>query len=143
MENSLKALILAASISITCMVISIGFYAARQSGFIASKTTEKLNNIAISFEEEEYAKYDGLVIKGGDLVSFIYKNLGSHSSSESPPVYIYVDTGLSTKRYVDKKSINETKDYSSNYYIHPLAKFKGELIRNDNNVIVGLSFIAT
>lgn len=141
MENSLKSLILAASISITCMVVSLGFYTARQASEISSITTQKLNNITISLEEDEYLKYDGLAVLGSDVVNFIYRNLSPHSSISSSPVYIYVDNGLEAKTFSNNENIKETKDFTSNYYIHPLGKYRGQVIRNGNDVITGIAFI--
>ena len=142
MENSLKALILAASISITCMVISIGFYAARQGREISSITTEKLNNVAINIIEEDYTLYDGLFVRGSDVVNFALRNLSSYSSNKNAPIYIYVDTGSSKTKYENNIELNQIKDFTSNHYIHPLGRYKGQVIRNENEVIIGMSFIS-
>ncbi len=142
MENSLKMLILAASVSITCMVVSVGFYAARQASDISAITNEKLSDIAITIAEDEFMIYDNLVVRGSDVVNFIYRNLSSHSNRTNAPIYVYVDTGSSKTQYEDNIWIDQTKDLSSIYYIHPLRKFKGKVVRNTNDVIIGVSFIA-
>ncbi len=142
MENSLKALILAASISITCMVISIGFYAGRQAREISSVTTKKLNELSIHLSEEDFSLYDGLVVRGSDVVNFIYKKLSFYSQDEHGSIYIYVDTGTSQSKYGNNINLSKLKDYTSDSYIHPLGKYKGQVIRNENEVIVGMSFIA-
>ncbi|NLJ89324.1 MAG: hypothetical protein GX323_00370 [Clostridiales bacterium] len=140
MENSLKALILAASISITCMVISVGFYVGRQAKEISLKTTEKLNEATNHLAEEEYLLYDGLLIRGSDLVNFILKNFNSNYIEY--PFYIYVDTGEFETIYESCYDTYGLRDFRTSNYIHPLAKFRGRAIRNENGVIIGMSFIA-
>lgn len=142
MENGLKALILAASISITCLVISIGFYAARQARDISAITTEKINKTASHLAEEEYILYDDLVIRGSDLVNFIVKNFSSNSIAKDLTIYIYVDSGRSKNKYESYEDIRGIKDFNSSNYINPLGKYKGKIIRNQNEVIIGMSFVA-
>ena len=94
LENSLKALILAASISITCFVISIGFYTIKEGRRISAATTEKLSILATYLEEDEYTQYDGLHIRGSDVVNFMEKHLGGYSYTDIAPIYVYVNTGI-------------------------------------------------
>lgn len=142
MENSLKALILAASISITCLVISLGFYAARQASEVSASTNEKLSKLGMHLEEDDYLIYDGLVISGSDVVNFINRNLSSYSFNETAPIYVYVDNGHVQYTYKNNVALNQVKDFTSNYYIRPLRKYKGQVNRNENEVITGVSFFA-
>ena len=45
MENSLKGLMLAAGIIITCIIISLGFYIAREARDTASEGTGQINQL--------------------------------------------------------------------------------------------------
>ena len=45
MENSLKGLMLAAGIIITCIIISLGFYIAREASDTASSGTGQINEL--------------------------------------------------------------------------------------------------
>lgn len=142
MENSLKALILGASISITCLVISLGFYAARQASAVSSSTNEKLSKVAVRIEEDEYVMYDGLAVSGSDVVNFIYRNLSSYSSKETAPIYVYVDNGQAPITYKNNVALNQIKDFTSDYYISPLRKYRGQVSRNENEIIIGVAFFA-
>lgn len=142
MENSLKALILGASISITCLIISLGFYAARQASAVSASTNEKLCKFAISLEEDDYMVYDGLAVSGSDVVNFMNRNLSSYSFNERAPIYIYVDNGKIQKTYENNVALTQIKDFTSDYYIRPLRKYRGQINRNENDVITGVSFFA-
>ena len=143
MENSLKALILAASISITCLVISLGFYTVKEGRRISAVTTEKLSTLATHLEEDEYTQYDGLLIRGSDVVNFMQKHLGGYSFSEIAPIYVYVSTGVFEKAYINREDLDKVRNHTNEHYISPLGKFKGRVIRDRNDVIEGVSFIAT
>lgn len=51
MENSLKALILAAGTVITCVVITLGFYLSKEAQSTASTGTSKIGKINSEFAE--------------------------------------------------------------------------------------------
>ena len=110
--------------------------------FFTKLLNEYKNPEAITIAEDEFMIYDNLVVRGSDVVNFIYRNLSSHSNRTNAPIYVYVDTGSSKTQYEDNIWIDQTKDLSSIYYIHPLRKFKGKVVRNTNDVIIGVSFIA-
>lgn len=141
MENSLKGLILAAGISITCLVISLGFYTAREARVISSITTEKLSVLGRELQESDYTVYDGKQVLGSDVTNFIKKYLGPYSSTEVSPIYVYVKTALSEKAYVNGSEIGQIRDFTHSQYINPLGKFRGAIIRDENDVIRGISFI--
>ena len=51
MENSLKGLMLAAGIIITCIIISLGFYIAREARDTASEGTGQINQLQAEFTD--------------------------------------------------------------------------------------------
>lgn len=142
MENSLKALILAAGISITCLVISLGFYTAREARNISAITTEKLSVLATQLQESDFTLYDGLEVTGSDVINFIKQHLCSYSETEISPIYVYVKTNLTDKAYINGSELDKIRDYTHEQYINPLGKFKGTVARDENDVIQGVLFIA-
>ena len=59
MENSLKGLMLAAGIIITCIIISLGFYIAREARDTASEGTGQINQLQAEFTDASKTMYDG------------------------------------------------------------------------------------
>lgn len=146
MENSLKGLILAAGTIITCIVISLGFYISREAKSTASSGTQQINKINTEFAESDKVIYDGTCISGSEVVSVIQKFNNSATG-------VYVQTNSSSNYYIqffDLKSgvvsgtsyttYSRDTDASSSNYINPYATFKGQVVRDSNDVIVGIAF---
>lgn len=99
----------------------------------AAKITTLLENgqeqqIA-ELEEYEIVKYDGILIDGMTAVSYIKRMTGTYEL----PVYITNLTG----EYVisDYTECTDLRNISSEKYINPLAKYRCEVVRDENKVI--------
>lgn len=131
---------LAASVIITCIVLSVGFLFARESQALSASSTEKLNDFAVELSETDLNLYDGLEVTGSDVVNFIKKRLGEYSSLETAPVVVYVKTSKTEKCYTNSEIIKSIQDFSHVNYISPLRKFVGHIERDGNKVITGIHF---
>ena len=67
MSNSLKGLMLAAGVIITCMVISIGFFIAREAKDIASQGVEQMGFYVEDMANGGIDFYDGMVVSGSEV----------------------------------------------------------------------------
>ena len=76
MENSLKGLILAAGIIITCEVVSLGFIIAREAKDTASNGVEQINMLNAEFAEGDKMLYDGVTVSGSEVLNVIRKYEG-------------------------------------------------------------------
>jgi hypothetical protein len=141
MENSLKGLLLAAGIAITCMVISLAYYASGEAKNIASNSNAKLTEFSKELNESDLTTYDGLEVTGSDVVNFIKKKLDGISSSEIAEQYIYVKTSKSENTFNNVSDISNINNFTHLQYINPLGKFVGEIVRDSNEVIRGIRFI--
>lgn len=142
MENSLKGLILAAGIVITCLVVGIGFYVSREAKSASVKATGQINEITAELDEPAKVMYDGTVVSGREVLELIHKYY-SHPGENmeikvatlaAPDTYVsYGKTGDTTKDYTQTKP-NQTD------YINPAGKFLGKIERNTSKIITGISF---
>lgn len=120
---------------------------------LSVKSTSKIANTVIASTEEtatnyiEYdlTMYDGEEVRGAEVVNFIKKHLGDYSETEEAPIYVEVVSKYSgttyTNTYTNNVHISEIKDFTKiSYYIKPTAIFSGEVIRNENKVILGVKF---
>ena len=64
MENSLKGLILAAGTIITCIVIGLGFYIAREARDTASSGAGQINKLNAEFADTSKTMYEGTEVSG-------------------------------------------------------------------------------
>lgn len=141
MDNALKGLIIAAGVAITCFIISIGFYFARESNSLAAESANKLNEFSNELSESDITMYDGLEVTGSDVVNFIKKELGKYGESEIAPFYVYVKTTIAESTYQNDLNFKNMQNFTDPLYIKPISKFTGEVVRDGNNVIIGIRFM--
>ncbi len=147
MENSLKGLSLAAGIIITCIVISLGFYIAREASDTASLGAGQISKLNAEFSDASLTIYDGTEISGSEVVNVIRK-------SEEDTVGILVMTAKTTTYYIHEfdpvsgeilktasTSYKSARDASSENYINPTGRFEGTVVRDINGTITGLVFL--
>lgn len=146
MENSLKGLLLAAGTIITCVIVGLGFYIAREARDTAANGAGQIAKLNAEFNESDKVIYDGLKVSGSEVVNVINK-------FKNEPLCIEVKTNKGTNCY--NKSLNKDKtalldgslasvkaaqDRMSESYINPNGQFGGSVIRDSNNTIIGISF---
>lgn len=154
MENSLKGLLLAAGTIITCIVIGLGFYISREARDTASNGAGQISKLNAEFNESDKLMYDNITVSGSEVLNVInkYKNddIGIIVSTRKTPNTYYIHT-LSTASIdgqtvytLGAKSSNNVKsaqDINNHLYINPNGQFMGEILRDNNNVVIGISFI--
>lgn len=147
MENSLKGLILAAGTIITCIIISLGFYIAREARDTAANGAGQISRLNTEFQESNKSIYDGLEISGSEIINVINK-------FKKDNISIKVETKKSITYYINKLNeetmmleekvqenlINNAQKITSNNYINPNAQFLGKVIRDSNDAIIGIHF---
>ncbi|MDF2473839.1 MAG: hypothetical protein K0R21_1621 [Anaerocolumna sp.] len=122
------------------MLLSIGFIYLRESKYISFASASNLSEFAVELTESDITMYDGLEVTGSDVVNFIKKNLGSYTSTQTSPVYVYVETEHASNTYYNEAEIDNIQNFTHEKYIKPISKFIGEIVRDGNDVIVGLRF---
>ena len=146
MENSLKGLILAAGIIITCIIISLGFYIAREARDTASAGTGQINELQAEFTDAAKTMYDGTEVSGSEVLNVIRKfadeSLGILVSTKKNSTYYNYNFDI-TNGDMGKATANNYKnaqDISSEKYINAMARFMGSVVRDANGTITGLIF---
>ena len=146
MENSLKGLILAAGIIITCIIVSLGFYIARQAKTTAQGGAGELQKLQAEFDDSTKTIYDGTIISGNEVRNAIRKFQGEKlgilvTTKKSSTYYGYqfsADTGELSEAASGDYAKAQTEGNAS--YINPNGKFYGTLIRDVNGSITGIVF---
>ena len=146
MDNSLKGLILAAGTIITCVVISLGFFIAREAKDTASNGANQINKLNSEFVESDKVIYDGATVSGSEVVNVIkkFKNdkigiLVKTKKSETFYGYSFDESDGDILTAVDSKH-SEAMDSDSDRYVNPYVNFVGRIIRDKNGVITGIVF---
>jgi hypothetical protein len=131
---------LAAGVILTCMVIGVGFYIAREAQSTAQASSNQLSEYKKDIEESGYIKYDGMSVSGSDVVNFAKKNLSSYDSDNVAPVYVSIKTSLHDETYETNNYLKSLRDFTNQRYVNPVNMFEGTVIRDENEVIVGVIF---
>lgn len=147
MENSLKGLVLAAGTIITCIVIGLGFYIAREARDTASSGAGQINKLNAEFSDTSKTMYEGTEVSGSEVLNVIRK-------FQDEAVGIMVKTNKTSSYYIYQFDITSgelkgktTEDYKvaqnelSNSYINPNGRFEGGVVRDSNGTITGLTFV--
>ena len=147
MENSLKGLMLAAGNIITCIIISLGFYIAREASDTASSGTGQINELQAEFADTSKTMYENTEVSGSEVINVIRKfsdeMIGVKvQTKKNTSYYIYqfndTDGSLKNASTLDYKS---AQNATSANYINPTGRFLGAVIRDANGTITGLSFV--
>lgn len=153
MENSLKGLLLAAGTVITCIVIGLGFYISREARDTTSKSVAQVSKLNVEFNESDKTMYDNMTVSGSEVINVINKfknddmgivvntkktknvmyNRTLTSSTANGTVTYTLGGNVSTK-------IKDAQDINNALYINPNGSFLGQVLRDSNNVVVGIEF---
>ncbi len=129
MENSLKGLILASGVVITCIIVSLGFFIAREAKNAANNGLSQISEIAMS-DDVMMKLYDGLRVSGKEVLEVVDK-YGTELIDGS--LVIQVITGRTEgerhKIMFDTELADTAaaRDYSNADYINPNGTFDGSV----------------
>ena len=147
MENSLKGLILAAGVIITVLVVGLGFYISREANAAATNGVGQISRMNKEVAESDKVMYDGLDVTGSEVINAInkYKSEDISVKVQTKKSIVYYNRLLSDD---DKElgnassaSVKDTQQITSSYYINQKAQFNGEILRDVNDTIIGISFV--
>ncbi len=136
-----KLLILAATTIITCIVIGIGFIVANNAKSIGNTTIDKLNELNKELIESDIQMYDGLTITGSDVVNFTKKELSNYNTLEIAPYSIIITTSSRSTTHNNNSNLTKLNDFTNSMYCNPLKKFMGQVNKNENDVIISITFV--
>lgn len=147
MENSLKGLLLAAGTIITCVIVGLGFYIAREARDTAANGAGQIARLNAEFNESDKVIYDGLKVSGSEVINVVNK-----FKNELLSVEVKTKKGSSSYNHTLNKdrtalsegkgaSIKAAQDRASENYINPNGQFLGSVVRDSNNTIIGIYFV--
>jgi hypothetical protein len=154
MDNSLKGLILAAGVIITCLVIGLGFYISREAQNTSSSSSSQINDMSSEFQSIDLAIYDGMQITGREVIDFIkraeskneFVSIEVTNKKNNVADYIFEHTETSGNHAINESGtvqniITVQTSPANQYYINPDGKFEGTVLRDQNDIIVCVKFV--
>jgi hypothetical protein len=146
MKNALEGLLLAAGVIITCLVIGLGFYISREANAAATNGTGQISRMNKEFSESDKVMYDGLDVTGSEVVNAInkFKNEDISVKVSTKKSVVYYNRLLTNSDAeigtTSPASVKDTQTITNNSYINQKAQFTGEILRDANSTIIGISF---
>ena len=135
---------LIAVVAFTLMIIAGVKAGVDSSGTTMNLAVNKMTNMGVSLEESEYTKYDGVVVKGSTVISFIKDQIAQNAeicikviTPKSTTSYIYTDGTLTTESTALISSALSKKNAA---HIELTGDFLGEVIRDASNTITIMTF---
>ncbi len=144
MDNSLKGLMLAAGVVITCIVVGLGFYISREAKNTSSGGISQITKMNSEYQDINKTMYDGIKVSGREVVEAIEKYEGEIGEGDFS-IVVYTgkktsDTGgilFNSKNY----PYEEAKQKKSTSYINPDGNFLGETTVDSNGVVTTMTFV--
>lgn len=140
-SDVLKIFLYAAMSAITCLLIWLMFYTTDEAKALSSDVITHMSSVNKDLSESDITKYEDDEITGSEVINCIQKNLGGYTDTETAPIHIHVTTSTSVNTYTNATNIADIDEFASTRYIKPTAIFIGSIIRNENDIIIGLKFI--
>ena len=113
------------------------------------KAGTKMDAQNVMLDESAYVDYDGAIVSGTEVVSFIKAHANDEicvtvNNGHSTTSYIYDSVDLTTKTGVGNIAQAQNKANLSTVYINPNSNYLGEVVRDavdaTNGTIVGVNF---
>lgn len=139
LEISVKGLTLAVVVIIACVLAAISLYMVQRGKSTMNSGNNQYSVLMSDYTELDKTIYDGLEVSGDDVIRVIDQM--ATDSNVSVRVYTLLNpigSGAGGKMYTtDSYSFSSKSDKD---YINPSATFKGKVTKNENGIVVGISF---
>lgn len=139
LTDATKMLLMAAAIIITCLIVYVGMSVARSAQDLGKNANKQISKLDKDISNSGIMAFDNEIVNGSEVANLIREQLSSYAVGERAPIYIEVHTDT-LRKYTNKEHLANIRDFTHAYYIKPTARFKGEVIFNDNDVIIGVKF---
>jgi len=139
-EISVKGLILAVVVIISCILAAISLYMVQRGKSTINSANNQYSVLMSDYTELDKTIYDGLEVSGDDVISLIDSLAADNTVSVD--VHTLVNQKAKEqkgKTYCAEKYIKPAKNDAD--YINPSATFKGKVTKNGNGIVTSISFI--
>lgn len=141
MDNSLKGLMLAAGVIITCVVVGLGFYISRESRNASNSAGSLIAGMNSEYQDSDKTLYAGMQVSGREVLEAVGK-LSDELNEDSFKIIVYTGKMADGKGIVfsSKEPNLEVTKKGGASYINPNGIFIGEVIKDENGIVTQLIF---
>lgn len=139
MDSINRFFTMAAGLVITASLIFVAFRLADEGKRLGEHAVSSLAKVNAEWKEDEITRYEGLTVKGSDVINFMRKNLSMNLQDGSEQLVVITETDVVTV-HKNMDSMEDVMNFSHASYINPTSEFVGKVNRNENGVIVSVRF---
>ena len=132
-----RFLTLGAATILSCLLISIGMQQFRQAKQIANIASRRMSEFALYLSQEELIAYDGIYLKGSDVVNF-YRRFLYEGSADFVMVVV---KGKEEYMFGVGRQTEALTNPEEKSYCRPDASYRCEVVKNVNEVILQVRFV--
>ena len=132
-EIAPRALLLAATVILTVVLISVMVMQFKASKEMMNVTSEQISERTEEIRNGELLELDGMVVDGADVLNVCKKQLGKGMK-------VTLKNGSVSKTYSDASDVAKLRDYESTEYIKPFTTWKCSVLKNKNGIITEIIF---
>lgn len=148
MNNGLKALLIAAGIIITCIVAGLAFQNTREGKAQAGSAFAQFNTTMSEYQDLGKSMYDGLLVSGAEVRRLIENSIASKEYVQIKVItgdgvekgYVYETWDQEKGTLLKESKELPSDDKGSEGYINSRAVFLGSISKDDNGIIVQITF---
>lgn len=133
----IKLLLSAASMILTCTIVSVGIISMNQAKLMAGITSNKISRYNKELAESDVSIYDGVCVRGSDIVNFYKRHFVNQNDGS------FVMTVKHTAKsftYLDGSYLKRMRQQESEHYIKPTNQYQCTVVYNINQLITEVVF---
>jgi len=141
MDNSIKIFLIAASVSVSCLLAGMWMSITQKAEKYADRTFMSIETMQDKKTERVLTRYDGEELYGYQMINHIYSVLSLDSC-----VNLFIENNSTEgskvrHKYSDSGALDKCFDSDSDEYVVPSDRYKCFVYRNYNDVITDICFV--
>lgn len=140
-ELAPQSLLFAAGVILSVVLISIMVVQFRNAQKMSNAAGESMTDQTRQIIENDIMQFDGLTVRGADVLNFCKKHLESFSGDNNYSFAVQLNhaNGNAFSYDIDS-SLTALKDDLSDEYIKPVTRWKCNVNKNTNGIITAVVF---
>lgn len=142
MNNAQRALLVAAGLFLTIALITLVVNLFSSAQEASKQAQNEFTTMQNELAATQFSMYDNAIVTGSQVKAAIRKYINREG------FFIQVTTGKNRAAGESglvygpngTRNLNQAEDVTSNHYINPSGKFKGQVIYDQNQVVIGIIF---
>lgn len=140
MTGALKFFYLAGTTIITCVLLSVGFNIFYKMESVSKSVLNDMSEERARMEEGKLTVFDNSLCQGYEVINLLNREFSGAPDGKECDMYIKIISGDKEVIHNGSRYLSDIRNPESECYIRPLSEYKGSIVRDKNNSIIGMEF---